>query len=73
MQTLATTITTIGKLLDFQSEPKTGPRNSEDTQGEKQQQGKGKKRDKGKTKMSKGSEDNTKQIDVAKEKMSISH
>jgi hypothetical protein len=73
MQTLATTITTIRKLLDFQDEPKTGPRNNEETQCEKQQQEKGKKKDKGKTKMSKGIEDNTKQRNVAKEKKLISY
>jgi hypothetical protein len=46
VQTLATTITTTEKLLDFRGEPKTGPRNSEDAQGEKQQKGRGRRRTK---------------------------
>jgi hypothetical protein len=53
VQTLATTITAMEKMLDLIGEAKTGIRSSEDTQGEKQE-GKGKKKDKGKAKTSKG-------------------
>jgi hypothetical protein len=72
VQTLATAITAVEKLLNFRGEPKTGPRNSEDAQGEKQRQGKGKKKDKGKAKTSKASEDNAKQTNATKEKKLIS-
>jgi hypothetical protein len=37
MQTLATTITTVEKTIGLLGEPKTGPRNNEDAQGEKKQ------------------------------------
>jgi hypothetical protein len=37
VQTLATTINAMEKLLEFKGEPKTGPRSSEDAQVEKQQ------------------------------------
>jgi hypothetical protein len=56
MQTLATKIAKVDKLLDFRGEPKIGPKNNEDTQGENKQQRKGERNDKIKMKMSKGSE-----------------
>jgi hypothetical protein len=46
VQTLATTITAVDKLLDFRGEPKIGPRNIEDAQGENKEKGKGKSKDK---------------------------
>jgi len=52
-------------------EPKKGPRSNADAQGEKKQQVKGKRKDKGNVKMSKGSEDNSKKTYTMKEKKSI--
>jgi len=60
------------KLLDFTGEPKSGPRRSEDVQGENKWQGKGKNKDKGKEKTSKDSEYSSKEMESVKEKNPIS-
>jgi hypothetical protein len=59
VQTLVVVVTVADKQLEFKGEAKNAPRSSEDAQGEKQK-GEGKKKYKGKMKMSKGSEYQTK-------------
>ena len=72
VQTFAATIIATKKLLDFWGEPKTGPRNNEEAQSDKKQQGKWKKKDKGNMKKFKGSEENCKKTNIIKEKKLIS-